>query len=136
PTTQPSAGVQPGGTLTYLRAADNPTMDPIGMTTNVGGYGPPAAAIYDVLVYSDPKDGQVKPQTAVSLTSTDALVWTLQLLSNSLFTDGTPYDAAAVNFNWQRLQDPTTRALTATQANLMQTIDVVDPLTLRITLKA
>jgi peptide/nickel transport system substrate-binding protein len=87
-------------------------------------------------VYSDPTDGLVKPQTASSLTSTDALVWTLKLRPNIKFTDGTPYDAAAVKFNWLRLQDPKNLASRATQANLIQTMDALDASTLKITLKA
>jgi len=52
------------------------------------------------------------------------------------FTDGTPYDAAAVKFNWERLQDPKNAASRAAQANLMQSMDVVNPTTLKITLKS
>ena len=65
----------------------------------------------------------------------DATTWTMKLKPNIRFTDGTPYDANAVKFNWQRLQDPKLAAKTAASANLMQSIDVVDPLTVRITLK-
>ena len=60
--------------------------------------------VFDMLAYSDPADGEVKPQTAESLTSTDAVVWTLKLQPNIKFSDGTAYDAAAVKFNWERLR--------------------------------
>jgi peptide/nickel transport system substrate-binding protein len=63
-------------------------------------------------------------------------VWTMKLRPNIKFSDGTPYDANAVKFNWLRLQDPSKTAMRAAQANLMQTIDVVDPLTVKITLKS
>ena len=62
-------------------------------------------------------------------------MWTLKLRPNIKFTDGTPFDAAAVKFNWQRLQDPNQRALLAAKANQMQSMDVIDTTTLRITLK-
>ena len=55
-------------------------------------------AVFDMLVYSD-ATASIMPQTAESLTSTDALVWTLKLHPNIKFSDGTPYDAAAVKFN-------------------------------------
>ena len=45
-------------------------------------------------------DGSIRLGTGDALTSTDALVWTLKLRPNIKFSDGTPYDAAAVKFNW------------------------------------
>src|SRR4051812_5016917 len=100
PTTAPRQDAQPGGTLTYLKVADGPGLDPIRISNSGNSDGPPAFMIYDMLVYSDLKDGQVKPQTAESLTSADALVWTLKIKPNIKFSDGTNYDAAAVKFNW------------------------------------
>ena len=67
---------------------------------------PEERALFDLLMYTDTSDGQVKGQTAESLTSSDAVVWTLKIKPNIKFTDGTPYDAAAVKFNWTRIADP------------------------------
>src|SRR5204862_4888149 len=78
----------------------------------------------------------VKPQTDESLTSTDAVVWTLKLQPNIKFSDGTDYDAAAVQYNWKRLQDPSKTAMRKAQADQMAAIDVVDKLTVKITLKS
>jgi peptide/nickel transport system substrate-binding protein len=136
PPTAASANVQPGGTLTYLRAADASNMDPVSIANSAGSDGVGGAAVYDFLVYTDTKDGQVKPQVATALTSTDGLVWTLKLRAGVEFSDGTAYDANAVKFNWVRLQDPNNKAMRAAQANLIQTMDVLDATTLRITLKA
>src|SRR5439155_8741850 len=110
PTTAPPEDVQPGGTLIYLKVADGPGLDPIKISNSGNSDGPPAFMIFDMLVYSDLKDGQVKPQTAESLTSTDALVWTLKIKPNIKFSDSTTYDAAAVKFNWLRLQYPANTA--------------------------
>jgi peptide/nickel transport system substrate-binding protein len=136
PSTAPAADLQVGGTISYLRAADATTMDPVGIANSAGSDGVPGTAVYDVLVYTDTTDGQVKPQTADSLTSSDGQVWTLKVKPNIKFSDGTPYDAAAVKFNWLRLQDPANKANKAAQANLIGSMDVVDPLTLKLTLKA
>jgi peptide/nickel transport system substrate-binding protein len=92
--------------------------------------------VFDMLLFSDLKTSAVTPQTAESLTSTDALAWTLKLRPNIKFTDGTPYDAAAVRFNWLRLADPKNAAQRGAQAQLISTMDVIDPVTLRIMLKA
>lgn len=136
PTTQPSEQIQPGGTITFLKTAEIIGFDPKILNNSGASDGPAASMVFDLLVYSDPKTGTVKGNTVESLTSSDALVWTMTLRPNIKFTDGTPYDAAAVKFNWERLQDPKNAASRAAQANLMQSIDVVSPTTLRLTLKA
>src|SRR3954467_6139729 len=80
------------------------------------------------------RGGGITPLTATSLTSPDGLVWTLKLRPNIKFSDGTAYDASAVKFNWARVQDPATGSPGASIAKAMKTIDVVDPLTVRVTL--
>jgi len=135
-TTQKPADVQVGGTITFLKGSDPLGYDPIVLTAASGADAPTSIAVYGELVYSDPTDGQVKPQMADSLTSTDGVVWNLKLRPNVKFTDNTAYDAAAVKFNWARLQDPANKASRASQANTIASMDVVDPLNLKITLKA
>jgi len=91
-------------------------------------------AIYGFLVYVDVR-GQVTGGMAESLTSADATTWTLKLREGVTFTDGTPFDAEAVKFNWERAADPATLAPTRTfMASWVQGIRVVDARTLTITL--
>jgi peptide/nickel transport system substrate-binding protein len=135
PTTAPRSDITPGGTLTYLKVADGPGLDPIRVSNSGNSDGPPAFMIYDMLAYTSLQDGMVKPQTMESLTSTDAVVWTMKLRPNIKFSDGTPYDAAAVKFNYQRLADPAKTAQRAAQAQTIASMDVIDPLTLKLTLK-
>src|SRR5436190_1530404 len=108
-----------GGTLTMLAVSDPPGLDP----TQLQNAGPadavPAAAVFDTLLYTDYSSSALIPQTAESLTSADALTWTLKLRPGITFTDGTPYDANAVRFNYLRLQDPNNRAVRAAEANLI-----------------
>jgi peptide/nickel transport system substrate-binding protein len=136
PTTASAIPIQPGGTITYLKASDIASADPIALINSGTTDAPVASAVYDMLVYSDPIAGRIQPQTADSLTSTDATVWTLKLKPNIKFSDGTAYDTGAVKFNWQRLQDPKNTAAKASIANLIASMDVVDAQTLKITLKA
>jgi len=117
-------------------AGDIQNLDPITMQNSGSTDAIRGSAVYDMLLYSDLKTSTIVPQTAESLTSADALVWTLKLHPNIKFSDGTPYDAAAVKFNWLRLQDPKNAAARATQANTMAQMDVVDATTLKITLKS
>ena len=53
------------------------------------------------------------------------------------FSDGTTLDAEAVRFNWARYQDPANGPFPfpAATANAAQTMEVVDPATLKVTLK-
>jgi peptide/nickel transport system substrate-binding protein len=137
PTTAPPSDVQPGGTLTFMQASGGNGDQNILKAANTGQTDAPTLfMLFDYLVYTDPATGQVVPQTAQSLTSTDGLVWTLKLKPNIKFTDDTPYDAAAVKFNIQRLQDPANAATRGAQAQLIKTMDVVDPVTLKMTLVA
>jgi peptide/nickel transport system substrate-binding protein len=135
-TTAPPIDVQPGGTLTYLKVSDGVGLDLTKIANSGNSDGPSAFMIYDMLVYSNPDTGGVDPETAQTLTSSDGLVWTLKLKPNIKFSDGTPYDAAAVKFNYLRLADPANAATRALQAQLIATMDVIDPLTLKMTLKA
>src|SRR5438477_914181 len=123
-TTTPSE-VQPGGTITYAKTADVASLDPTRITNSGASDGFLADSVYDMLVYSDVATGKIVPQTAESLTSNDAVVWTLKLRPGIKFSDGTPYDAAAVKFNWLRIQDPANAANRAAQANLILQMDVV-----------
>jgi peptide/nickel transport system substrate-binding protein len=134
-TTAPPANVQVGGTFTYLNASDPTSIDSALATTTVPTDGPIATALYDTLVYFNSGDGAITPQIATSLTSPDGIVWTLKIRPDIVFSDGTPYDAAAIKFNWQRLVDPATKASRALYLP-PSTLDVLDPTTLRITLKA
>jgi peptide/nickel transport system substrate-binding protein len=131
-TAQP--GAQPGGTLTLYKGSDIPALGPESLPVTGSFDMPDGSALYDLLAYTD--NGEVKPQAMESLTSTDALVWMLKLHPNMKFSDGTPWDANAVKFNWQRLQDPTLHAIRGPIANTIASMDAVDPVTLKVTLKA
>jgi peptide/nickel transport system substrate-binding protein len=135
PTTAKPADIEFGGSVTYLQASAGSGDGNILRALTTGFTDAPALSmIFDLLVYTDADTGQVVPQTAQSLTSTDGLVWTLKLRPNIKFTDGSPYDAAAVKFNIARLQDPVNAATRAAQAKLVKTMDVIDDQTLKMTL--
>lgn len=97
----PAAG---GGTLTYAQSivvtkidAQDPLQYPTGYEA--------VFLIFDNLVRLGP-DMTPKPDLAQSWeTSTDGLTWTFHLRSGVKFHDGTPFNAAAVKFNIERIQD-------------------------------
>jgi peptide/nickel transport system substrate-binding protein len=113
-------------------------MDPAINRGDTGTFGDAtqASLIFDQLLREDWITTDVTPRLASSVTSADAVTWTMKLRPNVKFTDGTSFDAAAVKFNYQRIGDPATGAVSIGAVQGMQSIDVVDPLTLRIVLKS
>ena len=135
--TAPAEPPQPGGTFTALLAAEGNGFDPSFSTGSIGGTDPlKLFAVYDALVYADGASGGVVPQTAQSMTTSDAITWNLKIRPGIKFTDNTAYDAAAVKYNWDRCANDA--SLACSQAPTLKTwkYDVAagDPLTLVITL--
>jgi peptide/nickel transport system substrate-binding protein len=93
--------------------------------------------IFDPLV-SLRADGQVFPGLAESWTSSpDGLVWTFKLRPGVKFHDGTPLNAEAVKFSFDRMVDPETKSRQAGAAlrGFYDKSAVVDATTVRIVLK-
>jgi peptide/nickel transport system substrate-binding protein len=126
----------PGGTLNWRINAEPATLDPAGQvagSTNTS-YGVEPFAIYDSLVtFNVPKSSYVY-RTAVSITPNSAqTVWTIKLHPGITFTDGTAYDANAINFHWNRIKNPATASPTAPSI-VGWTWTVVDAQTFQVTL--
>jgi peptide/nickel transport system substrate-binding protein len=100
-----------GGTLTYASGDAEPTcLDP-----HVGGNYPQAllASQYIEELVSLGANRTPKPALATSWnTSSDGKTLTFHLRTGIEFTDGTPFDAAAVVRNIEHVQDPTTASST------------------------
>lgn len=100
--------VNKGGRLVALMPTEIPGLDPVkGVGSASGGPMQRMYAIFDALVYTESESGDVQPGIAESLeTSDDGTTWDLTLRDGVTFTDGTPFDADAVVFNWNRHADP------------------------------
>jgi len=135
-TAAPAADVQTGGSLLYLHQFETRGFDPLLFSGALGSGGdaPQAYAVYDTLLYEDQHTGELVPRIAESFESDDATVWTLKLRPDVTFSDGTPYDAEAVKFNWERIADPANQSPNAGAVAGIASMTVVDPLTLEITL--
>jgi peptide/nickel transport system substrate-binding protein len=132
-TTEP---IQPGGNINYAVVSELATLDPANAPSGLSALdqsGTRLAAIYDQLVYEN-ADGTLVPQTAQSVTSSDGTVWTLKLNPTIKFSDGTPYDANAVKYNWNRQLDPTLASSAFSTMKEVKALDVLDATTLKITL--
>ena len=122
---------QAAGTFRIAVGVDLDTVDPIQMTTttvaNMVDY------VVETLTALGP-DGKVSPWLAESwTTSPDGLVYTFKLRKGVVFHDGTPFDAKAVKWNFDRLKDPALRVPIRAPFPIKDT-DVVDASTVKVTL--
>ena len=98
----------PGGTLTIAVAADPSTLDcHVNSNTrdSIFHHG-----LYDHLIQRSP-DGTLYPGLATEwAVAEDGVTWTLKLRTGVTFHDGTPFNAEAVVFNFDRIVDPATKS--------------------------
>jgi ABC-type transport system substrate-binding protein len=97
-------GSKQGDTLTVAIGIDPDTMDPMRQTTttvqNI------VQMVVETLVKVD-TDGKIQPLLATSWqTSSDGLSWTFTLRAGVKFSDGEPFNAAAVKTNFERVLTP------------------------------
>lgn len=87
--------------------------------------------IYDTLTWFN-RDLKLVPRLALSWESPDeARSWIFKLRPNVVFHDGTPCDAAAVKFHFDRIKDPATESKRSSKVSKIDHIEVVDPVTVR-----
>lgn len=92
-------------------------------------------AYYEGL-YEFDKNLKIQPKLATEYSvSPDGLVYTFKLRSGVKFHDGTDFDANAVKVTFDRVSNPENKLARYTQFNRVAKTEVVDPQTVRITLK-
>jgi peptide/nickel transport system substrate-binding protein len=128
---EPAGEPQRGGTVVFSWNSDPQTLDAVRCGSSVA-WGA-CQAIYGTLMNYDAATGEFSPGMAESFTSDDGVTWTLKLRRGVQFSDGTPFDASAVVFNWDRAKDPANLSPGASAARAMS-YEAVDPTTVRITL--
>lgn len=91
----------------------------------------PAAQIYDTYLFLSP-EGEFLPWLAEEVTANDdATQYTIRLRPGVVFHDGTPLNAEAVKFNFDRIVDPATASAAAVgDMGSYAGSEVVDDLTL------
>ncbi|WP_280487323.1 ABC transporter substrate-binding protein [Nocardia farcinica] len=129
-TRQPAGEPRHGGTVALGWNTEAQSVDPVTCAIGIG-IGP-CQAIFGALLYYDPETRTFVPGMAESFTSQDGRHWTLKLRPGVTFTDGTPFDAAAVAFNWQRALDPSQLSPSLAAAKSISW-SVVDSTTLAVT---
>ncbi len=124
-----------GGTLTIGTYNEITTLDPIRQT--IGGTsqgGDRAFLVFGTLLKVNTKTGAIIPGLAESVTTTDAQTWTLKLRPDVKFSDGTPLDADAVIFNYERFKDPVNAFAGAAAVNQIAKMTKIDATTVEFKL--
>ncbi|MBC7157084.1 MAG: ABC transporter substrate-binding protein, partial [Rhodobacteraceae bacterium] len=102
----PATAQTPEGVLIVGQIAEPKSLDPAAVTA-VNDFRI-LVNLYEGLVRYKPGTLEVEPQLATDWTiSDDGTVYTFTLREGVTFHDGTPFDAAAVKFNFDRMLDDT-----------------------------
>lgn len=123
---------KPGGILKFALLRDPTGWDPHinqGVTTYTFMNN-----IYETLIRYSLK-GTLEPGLAVRWETPDPTTYILHLRRNVKFHSGNPFTAEDVKFSLERILDPNTTATRAKEFSVMQNVTVVDPYTVKITLK-
>lgn len=123
-----------GGEATMVLASVGARFDPATQQIYAFTEAPVMSAVFGVLAYQEAGADQLTMGFLKSLTSSDdSKTWTAVLQPNLKFSDGTPFDAAAIQYNIERIADPTTGSIFQSIAKDLQ-LKVVDDVTLEMTL--
>src|SRR5713226_3728818 len=122
-----------GGVLTFAAGSDPDSLDPQNTQSNPGEQV--NRMMYDNLVRFNAKM-QIEPALAESWTqSKDGLTWTFKLRKGVKFHDGTPFDAKAVKYFFDRVLGDDKPFKASLYTPFVQGAQVVDDSTVRVTLK-
>lgn len=128
---QKSQASTPAGTLEIALESEPPELDPNLSSAYVDRQV--MASIYDKLVDINTK-GEIVPMLAKSYeVSDDGKTYTFKLQDGVKFHDGTPFNAEAVKFNFERyMKDDSTRS---GEVAPIKSVEAVDDLTVKVNMK-
>ncbi|MBO0909811.1 ABC transporter substrate-binding protein [Arthrobacter sunyaminii] len=121
-----------GGTLRVLEVAQPTGFDPVQAFSSTS-MPLTFTALYGQFVITNPETGAYECGLCESFTTPDGgATWDVVTREGMTFTDGTPFDAAALKYNWDRVKDPAMGSASAGMASQIADIEVVDPRTARL----
>ncbi len=129
----PAAPAAGADTITIALESDPPRLDPHLSSAAVDRQV--FQSLFDSLVDLD-QNLNIVPKLAEKWTiSPDGLVYTFNLRKGVKFHDGTDFDAQAVKVNFDRMMDEKTASARRSEISSVDKVEVVDPQTVKITLK-
>lgn len=135
--TQTGPGGDPvaGGTARILQVTEPRTLDPVAMGNSWVINSVLGNALYGTLMVNDPDSGDIEFKMAEKFTTSDGgATFELTLRPDLKFSDGSPLDAAAVKYNWDRFKDPANGSSYLDDGAMVASTEVVDQRTLRVTM--
>jgi len=116
----------PGGTLRVLEQAQPTGFDPVQVFSSTS-MPVTYSALYGQFLVPDPETGVYECGLCESFTTDDGgATWTIVTREDLTFTDGTPFDAEAIKYNWDRIKDPANGSASAGIASQIDHIEIVD----------
>lgn len=124
-----------GGKVTAAMYVDITTLDPAA-TVYIPGILTLKSIVEPLVELDD--HGQPRPRLATNWSvSPDGTVWTFRLRDSIRFHDGTPFNAEAVKFTFDRILDPATKSQTgASLIGSYKSSEVIDSRTIKMTFAA
>lgn len=124
-----------GGKIVFAAARDIDTLDP--HTAGLGSTRKLLIQFMETLVVHNYEDGKLYPGLAESWeVSRDGKTYTFRLRRGVKFHDGTPVDAAAVKFSFDRIKEaPTPTGIARGFLGPYEGSEVLDPYTVRVRLQ-
>ncbi len=119
--------------LTYGASAEVAGLSPI--LTNDSASSAAMGQMYETLFVRNPVTNEIEPKLALSYENPDDLTWVIKLRQGVKFHDGTPFNAQAVKFTFDRLVDPEVASPRASLLASVESVEVQDDYTLVIKTK-
>lgn len=130
---EPTTDIAADATFQMAVGVDFDTFDPAGTTTTT--IGNMLTYMVETLTRID-EDGEVLPGLARDWGVTDdGLTYTIELQQDVVFHDGTPFNAEAVVFNLERVQDPDVEVPIRAAFEPIDTVMAIDEHTVEVALE-
>lgn len=120
---------QVSGDIQIMLGSDPVSLDPHGANDGTSLYV--MSTMYDKLVYLN-KDLEITPGLAESLEQIEDTVWEAKLRENVEFHDGSIVDAETIKINLDRVRDPEIASPVSFLYEMIEEVEVIDPLTVHI----
>ncbi|MFI5719005.1 ABC transporter substrate-binding protein [Nocardia sp. NPDC051750] len=134
--TGPGGDPVAGGTAQIIQTSEPRTLDPVAMGNQWVINAILGNALYGTLMVNNADSGEIEYTMATGFATRDGgTTFDLTLRPDLRFSDGTPLDAAAVKFNWDRFVDPENGSSYIEDAVAIASTEVVNPTTLRVQMR-